>query len=183
MSKKIPDTITVMIKQINDMSLSDVYHYGNLVRDAIDQRQCMWWGSDEQKTENDARNAKNTQAAVHKAILTARRADWAQENLKPGMVVKMSGTRDSHGVRYVADIDRGTVLCRQMSPTHRMGRTIDEMRDAYPNKHWVKMSINGEPGKYSIWEITNVGTNHGLDKVVGVFGEDANGLLRYEAIK
>lgn len=183
MSKRIPDAITLMIAQINDMSLSDVYHYGKLVRDVIDRRQRAWWGSDEQKAENAARNAKNTQAAARKAALTSRRADWARENLKPGMVVKMSGTRDSHGVRYVTDIDRGTVLCRQMSPTHRMGRTIDEMRDAHPNKRLVKMSIDGEPGKYSIWEVTNAGTDHGVDKVVGVFEEDADGLLHYKAIK
>lgn len=183
MSKTTPEAIATMIAQINDMSLSDVYHYGNLVRDAIDRRRRTWWGSDEQKAENAARVAKNTQAAVRKAALTAKRVDWANENLKPGMIVKMSGTRDGHGVRYVTDIDRGTALCRQMSPTHRMGRTIDDMRNAYPNKRWVKMSIKGEAGKYSIWEVTNAGTDHGLDKVVGVFDEDADGLLHYRAIK
>ena len=31
MNKTIPEAITTMIVQISDMSLSDVYHYGNLV--------------------------------------------------------------------------------------------------------------------------------------------------------
>lgn len=183
MSKRIPDAVTVMLAQINNMSLTEVYHYGGLLRDAVLRRQQAWWGSDEQVAEYAARNVKNTQAAARKAALTARRADWARDNLKPGMVVKMSGTRDSHGVRYVTEVDRGTVLCRQMSPTHRMGRTIEEMQTAYPNKRWVKMAISDEEGKYSIWEVTNTGTDHGVDKVVGVFTEDEQGLLHYKAIK
>lgn len=183
MSKRIPDAVTLMLAQINNMSLTEVYHYGGLLRDAVLRRQQAWWGSDEQAAEYAARSAKNSQAAARKAALTARRADWARDNLKPGMVVKMSGTRDSHGVRYVMEIDRGTVLCRQMSPTYRAGRTIEEMQAAYPNKRWVKMSIPGESGKYSIWEVTNAGTDHGVDKVVGVFDEDADGLLHYKAIK
>ena len=31
MNKTIPEAITTMIAQISDMSLYDVYHYGNLV--------------------------------------------------------------------------------------------------------------------------------------------------------
>ena len=183
MSKKIPDPITQMLAMVQNLPLSDVYHYGSLVRDAIDRRQRSWWGSDEQKAENEARNAKNTARKVSQAKLTAKRLKWVEANLTPGMVVKMSGTRDGHGVRYVTDIARGTVLCRQMMPTHRMGRSLDEMNAAYPNKTWMKMAIPSNPSSYSIWEVMNAGTDHGLDKVVGVFTPNENGVLEYKAIK
>ena len=183
MSKTIPDAITIMVAQINDMSLSDVYHYGNLIRDAVDRRQRMWWGSDEQKAEQEARNAKNVARKVSQAKLAAKRIEWVEANLKPGMVVKMSGTRDGHGVRYVVGVDRGTVICRQMAPTHRLGRSIDEMKEAYPHKSWIPVAVPSDTGKYSIWEITNAGTDHGIDKVVGVFSQNEAGLYAYEAIK
>lgn len=183
MSKKTPDTITQMLAMVQTMPLSDVYHFGSLVRDAIDRRQRSWWDSPEQKAENEARNAKNVARRVSQAKLTAKRLEWVEANLNPGMVVKMSGTRDSHGVRYVTDIARGTVLCRQMAPTHHMGRTIEEMQAAYPNKTWVKMSVPSDPSKYSIWEVLNAGTDHGTDKVVGVFTTNESGALEYKAIK
>lgn len=182
MSKKIPDVITQMLAAVQSMPLSDVYHYGSLVCDAIDRRQRSWWGSDEQKAENEARNAKNTARKVSQAKLVAKRVAWAEANLRPGMIVKMAGTRDRHGVRYISDIVRGNVLCRQMSPTHRAGRTIEEMSAAYPNKTWIKMAIPGAT-TYSIWEVTNAGTDHGIDRVVGVFKPNDAGNLEYEAIK
>lgn len=180
---KLPTSIEQILALIQTAPKGELYHHGDVLRTAVERRQREWWGSPEQQEEQKQLAIKRARAAAKRSTLAARRADWAREFIQPGMIVKMTGTRDGHGVRYVMEVDRGTILCRQMSPTYRMGRTIDDMRDAYPNKRWVKMSISDEEGKYSIWEVTNAGTDHSLDKVAGVFKEDENGLLHYEAIK
>lgn len=153
------------------------------LKTACDRASRDWFSSPEYQAKRAAIAEKSQIAAVKKVALASRRAQWARDNLVPGMLIKMSGTRDRHGVRMVTEVHKDVVFCRQMSPTHRMGRTIEEMQASYPNKKWIKMGIRDEEGKFSIWEVTNSGTDHGTDKVAGVFTEDEHGCYQYKAIK
>lgn len=62
----------------------------------------------------DKRHEQNRRRAELAALKEKTAAAWAQDNLKPGMVVIMKGTRDSTGFRYVVSIDRTTVHCRKV---------------------------------------------------------------------
>lgn len=171
MTKQIPKQVTDVISELDKLPLQMIYEYGDVVRQAVILKQQAWWGSDEQKALAKLQAKKNADNRQHQAQLAAMRREKTISTVKPGMLVKMTGTRDGHGLRYVTEITSNLVFCQQIRPLPRAKHDIDPSRI-------VKIS-DGNGGAHS-WYTTNYGTDHALSKVMGIFTEDESGVLQYE---
>jgi hypothetical protein len=107
-----------IIKLLNDLPLKEIIdaEFNGKIQATLQTQRVKWYSSDERKEEcrlREEQNAKKRQTKAERELVTRA---WALENLKPGMYVKMSGTRDKTGMRKVVAVEREQVVCRKIEP-------------------------------------------------------------------
>lgn len=152
----------VIIDLLNALPLSDYAPGGELsttVRALLDNKAREWYKSDEyaKKCQADAeRNNKKRLTAAERANHAQR---WALKNLKVGMYVKMSGTRDGVGLRKVVAIEKEHVVCRKIEPVWR--------NDIVSHKYDELFQVGGK-----WYHVMHDATTHGMEKVTHFFKEN-----------
>ena len=152
---KINKHIKAMMAYVDSIPLGEINDVSaHLVQERIYQRQAEWRKSPEYKkylinlqNEYDRRRAEEQAKSI-------TRKKWAKENVKPGMLIKVQGTKDGKGLREVMSVTETRVICRQWSVHGFQGNGNDELQ-------WDE----------KIWAVPcNRITEHEWNKVLGVFG-------------
>jgi hypothetical protein len=134
-----------------------------------------WYSSEEYKLQLRATAVKNEQRRQTAAEKETARAKWVLENLQPGQFVRMTGTRDGHGLRYVVSIQGNQVVCRKVSPCWQ------NKKETYEEKGYdLFMAFAARGGKTHYYVEHDV-TTHTLGKVAELLVSVGDGC--YETMK
>ena len=162
----ITDTMELILKTIENLPDEQAadYEFSRRVTNLLSKKRSDWVSSGEyaEKLKQQARkNEQRRDAIKEKERLVA---EWVTHNLKHGMVVKMSGTRDGHGLRLVERVSFDQVICRQMKFYKRVDSPAGH-RVLPADVHVVKIEKGLYIGSDQI-------TTHGVEKVNKVYSFD-----------
>ena len=101
MIEKLNPAQMAVYQAFQALPIEQRYNLSGDLKTACERVSREWFSSPEYQAKRTAIAEKSQIAAVKKVALASRRAQWARDNLVPGMVIKMAGTRDRHGVRMV----------------------------------------------------------------------------------
>jgi len=150
-----------IIDLFNTLPLSDFTPGGELstaVRALFDNKAREWYKSDEYTKKCQAEVEKHNKRRETAAERSERAFKWAVKNLKVGMYVKMSGTRDGTGMRKVVAIEKEQAVCRKIESVWRNDTS------QYPNAELFQIGKNW-------YHVMHDVTTHGMEKVTHTFEE------------
>lgn len=154
-----------LINAVNSMPITE-FKDGKKYRELqtlLQRRNNDWYSSPEYnaelKREAEVRKDRQKKEQAKKQSNAA----WAMKHLKPGMFIKVRGTKDGKGLREVMTVDKGRemIVCRKwiFSPGHYSFTTKsfrkDERATQWSDKVWARPD--------------NQITEHQMDKITGVF--------------
>jgi hypothetical protein len=100
----------------------------------------------------------------------------ALELLQPGTFVKVKGTRDGHGMREIIEVKSRPTRRYDAATKSYVADTYYEVVAWQINRVWFKRDENSVAFIDQKDRASQV-TTHMLDKIVGIYGVDANGKL------
>ena len=110
--------IVQYIKQLPLKEAADA-EFQRAIRDALANKIRSWYDSQEYTDEIKSIATKNQERRQAKLRKESRTEQWVVQNIKPGTLVSMSGTRDRTGLRMVEKVETGQfpqLICRKVSP-------------------------------------------------------------------
>ena len=169
---RVADAIAVL-------TLKEAHEWGDKLTSMVKAKQDCWYGSPEYLAERQQMINSNEKRRISAAARDANRATWAAANLSAGMIVKMAGTRDGVGVRYVVALQDGQVVCRKCAPVWR--NDIESFRRSYPSNE-VFMLKTKTREVVNNWYVEHDVTTHAMEKVAGLFVKNDKGVYTLQGI-
>lgn len=89
--------------------------FHSLIRALLDRKYWDYRNSEEAKAAQQKVLTVNQSRRDREADKAAKRELWAKPNLRSGMIIRVDGTRDGHGLRLVDHLENYQIVCIQLN--------------------------------------------------------------------